>query len=286
METILVTGATGFIGNYVVEELLRAGYAVIASSAHEQHARTRTWFGKVDRYIPFDLAGFHPETNYYRLFGEPDRLLHLAWEGLPNYRSSFHLDTNLPRHAAFLKNLVSHGLKDVSVTGTCFEYGMQDGCLAETLPAEPQNPYGQAKNNLRIFLEDLQGHYPFVLKWVRLFYMYGRGQSPNSLFSQLDKALTDQEKVFNMSGGEQVRDFLPVETVAEYLVKVAGQQKITGIINCCSGQPVTVRQWVENFLKQRHQSISLNLGYYGYPDYEPMRFWGDASKLINILRDE
>lgn len=286
MQKILVTGATGFIGNYVIRELLDAGYVVIASSAHAERAQTQSWFGEVDRYIPFDLADFDPAVDHYRLLGEPDRLLHLAWEGLPNYRGAFHLETNFPRHAAFLENLVGHGLKDLTVTGTCFEYGMQEGCLSETLPANPQNPYGQAKDNLRLFLENLQSHRPFILRWVRLFYMYGAGQSPNSLFSQLNTALNNQDKVFNMSGGEQVRDFLPVEMVAKYLVRIAGQQKIAGIINCCSGQPVTVKQWVEDFLKTRHQSISLNLGYYGYPDYEPMAFWGDASKLKNILRDE
>ncbi|HWK05335.1 MAG TPA: NAD(P)-dependent oxidoreductase [Puia sp.] len=283
MQKILVTGATGFIGNYVVRELLDAGYRVVASSSHAERARAQPWFGKVDHYIPFDLGNFDPATDLYQLFGKPDGLLHLAWEGLPNYRAPFHLESNLPRQIAFLKNLVRHGLKDMTITGTCFEYGMQNGCLYETLPADPQNPYGQAKDRLRLSLEELQLDSPFVLKWVRLFYMYGAGQSPNSLFSQLTKALNNQDKVFNMSGGEQVRDFLPVAMVAKYLVSIAGQQKITGIINCCSGQPVTVREWVEELLKKGNQPISLNLGYYAYPDYEPMSFWGDVHKLNKIL---
>ena len=44
-----------------------------------------------------------------------------------------------------------------------------------------------------------------------------KGQNPNSLLSQLDKALANGDKVFNMSGGEQVRDYLPVEKVANIL---------------------------------------------------------------------
>ena len=116
--------------------------------------------------------------------------------------------------------------------------------------------------------------------------MYGQGQNPNSLFSQLDKALTNGDAVFNMSGGEQVRDYLPVEKMATYIVDIALQNKITGIINCCSGVPVTVKELVETYLKERNKNISLNLGYYPYSDYEPMRFWGDNSKLKSIASND
>lgn len=284
MDKILVTGATGFIGHYVVTELLHKGYHVIASSAHVEKAKAAPWYGAVT-YIPCDFEHFDPATDYHQYFGKPDRLIHLAWEGLPNYKSPSHLEVNYPRHASFLKNLVSHGLEDVTVTGTCFEYGMQEGCLSEDMPALPANPYANAKDQLRRYLEDLQKEIPFKFRWARLFYMYGKGQNPNSLLSQLDRALDEGKTVFNMSGGEQVRDFLPVEKVAAYLTDIATQQYITGIINCCSGDPVTVKELVERHLRQRHATITLNLGFYPYPDYEPMRFWGDNTKLKSIFEN-
>ena len=114
--------------------------------------------------------------------------------------------------------------------------------------------------------------------------MYGAGQNPNSLLSQLDRALENVDAVFNMSGGEQVRDYLPVEKVVEYIVKIALQQNVTGIINCCSGKGITVKEFVENYLKEKTQSITLNLGYYPYADYEPMSFWGDDRKLKTIVK--
>jgi nucleoside-diphosphate-sugar epimerase len=285
MKKVLVTGATGFIGNYVVQQLLQMNVAVIASSAHAQKASTFSWFNQV-QYIPFQFETVDPAINYYRFFGEPDLMIHLAWEGLPNYRSSFHTDINLPRHLAFLQNLIQHGLTDLAVTGTCFEYGMQEGCLQEDMVVFPANPYAQAKNTLREQLQAFQQQHPFNLKWIRLFYMFGKGQNPNSLLSQLDKALAAGEPVFNMSGGEQVRDYLPVEKVAEYIATIAGQKQVTGIINCCSGQPVKVKDLVNDYLAQKKQTITLNLGYYPYPDYEPMRFWGDNTKLKNILTNE
>jgi dTDP-6-deoxy-L-talose 4-dehydrogenase (NAD+) len=281
---ILVTGATGFIGNYTVPELLGRGQEVIASSSHKAKAIGASWFKQV-QYIPFDLSDFDNSVDYFELFGRPDLMIHLAWEGLPNYNSSFHLQTNFPRHTAFLKNMVSHGLQDLTVTGTCFEYGMQEGCLSEDMAALPKNPYGLAKDALRRAMEEYQSKHPFIFKWIRLFYMFGQGQNPNSLLSQLDRALDMGEKVFNMSGGQQVRDFLPVETVAQYIATIGLQQTYQGIINCCSGRPVKVEDFVKDYLQLKKAIISLNLGYYPYPSYEPMQFWGDDHKLNKMLAE-
>ena len=282
---VLVTGATGFIGNYVVEELLQNNCTVIATSSNQQKAAGAGWFNMVN-YIPFDLSHFDDSVDYYTFFEKPDILIHLAWEGLPNFKSSFHEEVNLPRHLSFLTNLIRNGLTDLTVAGTCFEYGMQQGSLSEDMDTLPDNSYGKAKDALRKGLEECSKKYTFSFKWARLFYMYGKGQNPNSLLSQLDKALANGEEVFNMSGGEQVRDFLPVEKVAENIVKIASQKKVDGIINNCSGEPVTVKDFVENYLKKANRNISLNLGYYPYPDYEPMKFWGDTNKLNKIIQHE
>ena len=281
MKKVLVTGATGFIGNHVINELLGNGYKVIATSANPEKAVTMEWYNNV-AYIPLDLKTLSADIDYYAFFNKPDLLIHLAWEGLPNYKLAFHLEENLPRHYFFLENLVMHGLCDITVTGTCFEYGMQEGCLNEEMEAFPNNPYGIAKDTLRKKLEKLQNQTPFIFKWIRLFYMYGKGQNPNSLLSQLDRALLNGEQVFNMSGGEQGRDFLPVEKVAANIARVALQEKITGIVNCCSGEPITVKGFVENYVESQGKKINLNLGYYPYPDYEPMCFWGDDTKLKKI----
>ena len=179
--------------------------------------------------------------------------------------------------------MVTNGLKDLAVTGTCFEYGMQEGGLSEEMITDPANPYGLAKDSLRKFLFELKKQFPFDLKWIRLFYMYGEGQNSNSLLSQLQTALDRGDKEFNMSGGEQERDYSPVEKIARYIVAIALQKDICGIINCCSGQPVKVKHLVQSYLEEHNADIKLNLGYYPYPDYEAMRFWGDNNKLKKIL---
>jgi len=285
MKKIFVTGATGFIGQYVVQQLLEGGHYVIATSANKQKALNFSWFPKVD-YIELDFKNINQSIDYFAFFGKPDLMIHLAWEGLPNYKSLFHFENNLPNHYWFLKNLIGNGLKDLLITGTCLEYGMREGSLTEDMSVQPDNPYALAKDTLRKFLHELQKTNPLCLKWVRLFYMYGKGQNPNSLLSQLENALENDEKFFKMSAGDQTRDYLHVATVAEYIIKIALQQKITGIINCSSNNPITVKAFVENYLRQKNKSIKLNLGHYPYPDYEPMHFWGDNNKLKRIITNE
>ena len=276
----LVTGATGFIGRHLIPALQRRGLDIVAT-AIEPDPIPFPWLAQAD-YRPFNLAACVAEENLFERFGCPDLLIHLAWEGLPRYREGFHFETNLPRHYAFVKNLVCHGLTDVTVAGTCFEYGMREGCLTEDLPACPDNAYALAKDTLRKFLQELRHTVPFSLKWPRLFYLYGPGQNPRSLLAQLDQALEANLPVFNMSMGEQERDYLPVETAAEKLAHIACQRTVEGVINCCSGKPVAVKDLVLQHLSRRKRSISLNLGYYPYPDFEPMRFWGSTAKFDTI----
>jgi dTDP-6-deoxy-L-talose 4-dehydrogenase (NAD+) len=277
---VLVTGATGFVGNWVVKELLKNNVEVVATSRSIEKAERYPWFAKI-RYIPWDLN--KSREDFFSFFERPACMIHLAWDGLSNYKELFHFERNVPVHYNFIKNMVMSGLRHLVVTGTCLEYGMKNGCLKEDLETKPTVPYGLAKDTLRRNLEQLFAIYPVTFQWVRLFYMYGDGQSERSLLSQLEAAIRKGKKRFKMSGGEQLRDYLPVEKVAEYIVAIALQDKEQGIINCCNGKPVSILKFVTNYLEEKGHSMKLNPGYYSYPDYEPMACWGDNNKLQRIL---
>lgn len=279
---ILVTGATGFIGRYVVQHLVDLKkYEIIATSRNEETAKKFNWYKDV-KYISCNLND--ERKNFFTFFEEPDILIHLAWEGLPNFSELFHFEKNLFNDYKFIKNMIINGLKDLNITGTCFEYGKKSGILSEKIQTNPSMAYPLAKDTLRKFIQELNKKYNFNFKWIRIFYLYGEGQTPKSIIPQLDKALNNDEDVFNMSGGEQLRDYLPVEKVAEYIIRISIQNEINGIINCCSGEPISIRRIVEEHMNRRNMKIRLNLGFYPYPDYVAMAFWGDNTKLKKILR--
>ena len=275
---IAVTGASGFVGRHVLAELVRRPVDVVAVT---RNATRLADAGSSVQVVEMDIA--QTDADDYDRLGRPDVLIHLAWDGLPNYKSLHHFETELPQQYSFLKNLVAAGLPYLLVTGTCFEYGKQSGAISEDLAPSPCTPYGYAKNALRQQLEFLQTIYPFALTWARLFYLYGDGQSPNSLYSQLQAAVMRGDVLFNMSGGEQLRDYLPVSEVAYFIVELAVCYYKYNIVNVCAGQPISIRNLVEKWMQKNDWKITINLGHYPYPDYEPMAFWGNSLKLEACL---
>lgn len=277
---VLVTGATGFVGRHLVAALLARGCEIRAVARNAETAQGMPWINDVE----FVSADIHAaDLDVAALTVGIDALAHLAWPGLPNYRALFHFEHNLMADYRFIKSAVEAGVQQVLVTGTCFEYGMQSGPLSESSAPQPSNPYGLAKHTLHLFLQNLQQELPFTLQWARLFYLHGEGQNPNSLLAALDRAIDTGEPSFNMSAGEQLRDFLPIENAAGYLAAILQRHDFDGVINCASGQPVSVRSLVEQRLRERGATLNLNLGHYPYPTHEPLAFWAVTERLQQLL---
>jgi dTDP-6-deoxy-L-talose 4-dehydrogenase (NAD+) len=281
---IAVTGASGFVGRHVLAELARRE---LSATVLLRPASPVPEWALPHRIARLDIAD--APADAFELAGRPDLLIHLAWGGLPNYKSLHHFEQELPAQYRFLKAMVGAGLRQLVVSGTCFEYGMQSGPLHEDLPATPSNPYGLAKDVLRRQLQYLQrdrqqAGQPFSLTWARLFYLHGEGQAPNSLLPLLRRAVECGDATFPMSGGEQLRDYLSATDVAQHLVSLAlGGGGDHGVVNLCSGKPVSVRALVEGWIAANGWAITPVLSHYPYPDHEPMAFWGDRRKLDRCL---
>jgi nucleoside-diphosphate-sugar epimerase len=274
---VAVTGAGGFIGRHVLRELSKRGLQVLAVS---RSGSNNDGFAQTGQIVELDI--YNPLPAGMDILASADALIHLAWGGLPNYGSHHHFELELPRHYAFLKSVVERGLRSCLVAGTCLEYGMQSGALSEDAPTMPTTAYGIAKDALRRQLELLRETQPFSLTWARIFYLFGEGQPETSLYSQFIAAVRRNDSTFDMSGGEQLRDYMPVTDLAKMLVDRSVAQSNTGPINLCSGKPISVRRLVEEWRRDLGADIELNLGRFPYPDYEPMAFWGDRRKLDSI----
>lgn len=277
---VMVTGATGFIGRHVVSRLLSDGHEIIAVSRNRYKAENMPWYDKV-RYIPGSV-----DSDLTALIAQPgslDAIVHLAWGGLPNYQSYHHISENLHCSLTFIEQAVRAGVHHVLIAGTCLEYGLQHGELGEDLPTHPATAYGFAKDTLRKSLLYLNEETPFVFQWARLFYTYGEGQGENSLLSQLDRAIDIGSPAFNMSQGTQLRDFLPIEHAAAFFSAALAHPEVAGVINVCSGKPMSVRELVEQRCVDRSSNIELNFGHYPMPPYEPLEFWGAPSRLATLV---
>lgn len=269
----LISGASGFIGRSLCQELRDREISSIGISRdHQQDQLFLSW---IQQDIDQEFTGKNAE-----LVSRCDSLIHLAWSGLPNYQDLFHIEDNLLRQYSFIKNCIQSGIKNITITGTCLEYGHQEGELTTEHDAKPNNAYALAKDCLHKMLRILQSKMDFKLKWVRLFYIYGEGQSKNTLYGQLKDAVSNKQPYFNMSKGDQIRDYLHVSQVAKFLVELSDYTIRDGIFNCCSGLPVSVLNFVKERISLEKLNIELNTGYYTVPEYEPKAFWGKPSKIF------
>jgi nucleoside-diphosphate-sugar epimerase len=273
---VAVTGASGFIGKHVVRALRERGAEVIAISRHPDAP-----IDSAVTPVAFDIA--EVDDTVLDRIGRPDALVHLAWDGLPNYRSAHHLERELPAHAAFIESCVRAGVANVVIAGTCLEYGLQSGELSEANRAVPVVAYALAKDELRRRVFALQERFGFGLGWLRPFYLYGPGQASTSLYSQLHRAAMSHAKNFDMSAGDQVRDFLAVEVAAARIAALTVDHTNAGLVNVCSGRPTTVVDIARRWLDDWKSNTVLNLGVFPRPDYEPFAFWGNPRRLQSLL---
>ena len=274
---IAITGATGFIGQHVRNVLAKTDNDVVLVVRHVERVGDKS---AREEIVAADLS--KARTDWFELFGRPDVVLHLAWGGLPNYMDYYHVDVELPTQLRFLTALINSGLKKLVVTGTCYEYGLSSGALSEDQETNPNTPYGIAKDRLRKELFKLRSTQHFDLTWARIFYPYGEGQSESSIYSQLTRAISDNEKEFAIGSGTQMLDFIQVTTVAKALLAFVTEIKGIGLINVGSGDPQTVIEFVERLISRFESNIVPKVGVINDREYESISFWSDNNLLDSL----
>jgi nucleoside-diphosphate-sugar epimerase len=279
---IIVTGGLGFLGSAVSTALVERGWEVHTWDRVQPRSEALFVRGGIRHHRVVDIYD-QQAVRAAMMETAASEMIHLAWGGLPNYMSCHHLDVELVNQIKFVRTAIECGIANLTQTGTCFEYGARSGALKEDMTCEPNNPYGFAKLALLRYVEFLRTELPFDYKWLRLFYMYGEGQSPTSLYSLLCAAYARGDKTFDMSLGHQLRDFSPVSEIVAKIVALHECEAADGVYNVCSGRPVSVRQLVESWAAELGYDVTLNLGKFPVPDYEPLAFWGSDTKTCQAL---
>jgi len=275
---VLVSGASGFIGRHLCRDLLNNSHTVFGITS-----KTMPWHDKNVNWMEADISD--PIRKIDIASFDIDAIVHLAWPDLDNYQCPQHLELHPEQHFQWLKHLIGQGVTKVQVVGTCFEYGLQEGCLNESNTTNPVTAYGKGKGLLRKKLEALKAVNPFSLQWVRLFYLYGEGQRPSSFVPLLKTAIQSNQSVFRMSQGDQLRDFLDVSIISKCLSNLLETQQ-EGTFNCCSNSPVSMKDLAQNLIADASSNLTLELGYYPYSIHEPKSFWGNNLKLLQALEIE
>ena len=272
---VLVTGGLGYIGRHVLQALHKENVKVTIATNHSNSEKSE--FGDILSFNVFDY-----NENIFNDTGCPDIVINLAWkDGFFHNNLSHYSFANAQFH--FIHNMLKGGLKHIATAGTMHEIGYYVGAVDENTPTNPFNNYGIAKNYLQRAQCQLCKQYDAVDQWLRCYYITGDDNKNNSVFTKLLKAEKDGKKEFPMTDGEVLFDFIDVNLLGEYIVKVALQNNINGIINCCSGAPISLKSKINDFITTNHLKIKPAWGEFPTRSYDSRAIWGDTSKLAKIL---
>lgn len=258
------------------KKALDMGYRVIASDFA---------FKGVDERAEFcDVPIFSGDKNIYAALGKPDVCIHMAWRDGFRHNAPSHMK-DLSSHVTFLNNMAAGGLSDLTVMGTMHEVGYWEGAIEDDTPCNPLSQYGIAKNALRqSMMLSLQGS-SCNLHWLRAYYITGDEAHGSSIFAKIAQAELDGKTTFPFTSGQNKYDFIDLDELATMIVAASVQNKVNGIINVCTGQPRTLADRVEQFLRDKNYKIKLDYGVFPDRPYDSPGVWGDPTKINAILKD-
>lgn len=273
MKNVLLTGATGFIGQNAIAPLIENGFNVFALKLpHENLAEKNvTW-------CDGDLFDF---AKIRRVFAKvkPEYLLHFAWDTRPGIyledNANFeHLKAGLEMLKCFKEN----GGKRVIFAGTCFEYELGAEILYEHAPKNPQTTYGKCKN----YLHQLAGLYAknnaLSFGWGRIFYVYGQNENVKRLAGYVVNSLKNKQTV-TINSSQLVKDYMYTKEIARAFVDFL-RSEVIGEVNICTGSGISLGDFCTKIAQKLGTESLLNL--LQNPTTEPPIIVGGNQRL----RDE
>lgn len=239
---ILLTGATGFVGRRVAHRLLSEGHEILIISRRSREDAPQelaTASGSIN-WVVGELSDIDIYRSRIKDFC-PDVVVHLAWEGIPDFSFTRSLG-NLQDSLGLFDLLLSLSCKHFVIAGTCLEVGKKYGPCPEGHCGSPVDDFTWAKHSLREWLSLRAGGVGQPsFAWLRLFYVYGPNQRLGSLIPTiLNDMIAGRKPNIRQPGNRN--DFIFVDDVAEALTIAALQPNVSGVYNVGSGFSTSVAE--------------------------------------------
>jgi nucleoside-diphosphate-sugar epimerase len=256
--SVLVTGASGFIGAHLVARLLSEGSRVTLL-ARSPSALPAEWQGRVHVITCKEFS----ESNLRRLLDRPvETVFHLAAYGVkPNHRDveeMLRINAGMP---AALVRLCSEWRARMVMAGTFSEYRSPSTreLLSEDSPLEQGKLYGSSKAAGGLMAGAIAHSNGVGFRLLRLFKVYGAGEAPHRLLPALVSGLGKGERVA-ISAGTQVLDFVYIDDVVEAMLRADAHCREKGGVstwNVATGRPHSVQEFAEQVAAAMNADASL-----------------------------
>jgi nucleoside-diphosphate-sugar epimerase len=276
---VLITGATGFLGSYVLRSLVDSGAHEVAFVARPSaHLWRIADVAPRATCIRADLERIEGAREAVAGF-RPDVVIHLAWSGVGNaLRNDPAQIDNLRVTLAVVAVAHEAGARHFVGLGSQAEYGPCSGAIDESAPTRPTSLYGVSKLATGVFARHACEERGVRFAWVRLFSAYGPMDDPAWMISSLVLQLLARRRP-PLTLGEQRWDYVYAADAADAVVRVALEPEARGIFNLGSGQAHTIRYVAESIRDLVDPQLPLGFGEVPYRPDQVMHLEARVERL-------
>ena len=262
MESVLVTGGMGFIGNHLVSRLLSLGKQVFVLDKSVY----KPTFCDIHQatIIDGDVLSHELLHEYLR---QVDTCFHLAaLSSIAVCRRDwiFSHENNVLAFNGLLEELkhVPHRVKLVYASSAAVYGSSKVLPSSESEHVVPLSTYGADKLSNEIYAEVLRGLCNIPSIGLRLFNVYGPGQLKSNAYSgvitSFKQALRSNEPLIIYGDGKQTRDFIYIKDVIDaFMLAAESHTDKSGVYNVCSGEATSIQELAEIMIRLASQKSSI-----------------------------
>lgn len=255
---ILVTGADGFIGSHLVEELAKKGYQVRAFVYYNSF-NTWGWLDTLPQDIIQNIEIFQGDirdpNGVWEAMNNVDAVFHLA--ALIAIPFSYHspdayVDTNIKGTLNVLQAARKLGTERVLITSTSEVYGTaQYVPIDEKHPFQGQSPYSATKIGADRLAESFYRSFQMPVTIVRPFNTYGPRQSARAVIPTIITQLLSGKQEIKLGSLSPTRDFNYVKDTVQGFISIYESDKTIGEeINIATQKEISIGQLAQELIKQ------------------------------------
>jgi len=247
---VLVTGGAGFIGSHVTRILLNKDYSVNVLDSLITGKKRR-----VDKRANFIEGDVNDKKKAAKALINVDVVIHMA--GLIIVPESVddpikYCNSNVLSTVSFLESMKTSKVKKIIFSSSACVYGTPKSLpISENSPIKPDNPYGASKASIEAFLQSYNANFNFDVTILRYFNPYGPAENhepETHAIPNFIKAALSKNPIPLYWNGEQVRDFIFVEDLAQAHIDVLNQSGFN-VFNIGTEKGIVVKDVIEMIFK-------------------------------------
>jgi nucleoside-diphosphate-sugar epimerase len=268
---VLITGGNGFIGNEILNLLIKKRYKVLNLCRNNIKKNSYAACHKCDL--------FKPKTYIKKIINfNPQILIHLAWNGIPNFNKK-----NCNQNEKFSKKLINEtakikSIKKIIVAGSCFEIKYKKNSCNEKKLFDTNSNFTHAKYEIFKHLKKISEKKNKKYYWLRIFYAYGPNQKNNSILPYIYNSLK-KKYLIALKNPYNELDFINTKDIARYFVKIIECKTPAGIYNVGSGKSISIIK-IFKFIKK---ILNKNNSEFFSENNKKTKFYSDNNKSIKII---